>query len=105
MTADVRVLRDEPLKIILIKDSVPRSCAIPKTHAAGRALGLEQIGKMGAQRGHPGAAADENHFPLGRLDVKIAEGTDGSDRVAGLQVEDISRADAGWAVLAGRRSR
>ena len=57
---------------------------------------------MSAQGSHAGSAADVDHFLLGRFDVEVAEGADGCDFVASLQIKCITGANAWKAVLARR---
>ncbi len=97
----VAVLAGQIPEVVFVEDLLPRSCAVPEADLARGLLGFEQVGEVGAQRSHAGAAADVDHLPLRRLDMEIAEGADGGDDVARLEAEDVAGADAGSAVLAG----
>ena len=71
------MLRRELAKVILVKDLLPRARAVPKADPARGVFRLEQVREMRAQRSHARAAADVDHFLLRRLDMKIAERSDG----------------------------
>lgn len=100
MEIEVRVTGGEVVKEIVVKDFLAGACSVPEGDFAFGVLGFEEVGDVGAERGHAGAAADVEHFLLGRFDMEIAEGADGGDGIAGFEVEDIGGADAWGAVHA-----
>jgi len=87
---EIRMGSREGLKRIGVENLLRGAGTIPIAHPASGVFGLEEVGEVGAKRGHAGAAADVDHFSLGWFGVKIAEGTDGSDFIAGFKVKDIA---------------
>ena len=94
------VRRGEAAEVVLVEDLLPGARAVPEAHPAGRVLGLEEVGEVGAQRGHARAPADIDHLPLRGFDMEITERSDGSNDIAWLQALDQV---FGAAIQASRR--
>ncbi len=86
---EIVVLIGEISEIVFVENFLHRARPIPEADLSSSLLGLEEVGKMGAERSHASPSANVNHFALGRLDVEVTEWTDGGDRVSGLKVEDV----------------
>ena len=102
MELKVLELACEVLEVFLIENFLPRASAVPKADLASGLERFEEVRKVRAQGSHAGTATEVDHFVLRFLDEEIAEGSEGLDRVAGLEVPDIRGSDTGLAVLAAR---
>src|SRR5579862_3667130 len=90
-------------EVIGVEDFLAGSRSIPIADFAGCIFCLEKVREMRTKRSHSRTAADVDHFALRRLDMKVAEWKNRGHSVARLQVEDITGAYSGRAVLARRR--
>src|ERR1700689_4991574 len=102
MEGKIRMVGFERAEIILVEDFLARAGPVPITDFACALFRFQQVRKMRAQGSHARAAADVHHFMLRGLDVEVAEGADGCNRITPFQIEYVARARAGSAVLPRR---
>jgi len=96
---EVVVLSVELLKIVFVKDLLPRTRTVPEADFASRPFALKKVREMCSKRGHARTAADVYHLALGWLDMEISERTDARNNVTRLEVENIAGTYARSAVL------
>ena len=73
LEVEVVVLIGQVIEIVFVENLLLRAGAIPEGDFAGGVLGFEQVRYVGTQRCHTRAAANIDHFFLGRLDMKVAK--------------------------------
>ena len=62
-------------ELILVKNLIGIACAIPIRNFASRLKRMEEMKEMRTEWRHASAATDINHFTIGILNEKLAEGT------------------------------